>query len=346
MKLDIYSKEGQLKLTVIPESNNAESLGIQEESTLALSFTGFACIPLEVYDYVEFQGRRYWVTERYVPKMNARKEWAYSVSLFGVEGLAAQTLMVNPSDDDNPVLTLTAPAREHAALIVANLNRRMETTDWKVGEVVVSEYIDIEYTGKYASDALSELSEAAGTEWWFDGMTLNISRCEFGEPIPLSYGNGLLGGISRTTADGVKFFTRLFPVGSSRNIDPDYYGHARLQLPDGAKYVEQDTRLGIVEHYEQAAFEDIFPRRIGQVGTVRHEEATGDDSEPFTIWYFTDPDIPFDPNQYEIGGLVKRVTFQSGEPHCSSSRTAALCAAVSLAYRCDTRGRSLTIASR
>lgn len=313
MKLDIYSKDGLLKLTVVPESNNAESLGIQEESTLALSFTGFACVPLEVYDYAEFQGRRYWVTERYVPKMNARKVWAYSVSLFGVEGLAAQTLMVNPSDDDNPVLTLTAPAREHAALIVANLNRRMGTTDWKVGEVVVSEYIDIEYTGKYASDALSELSEAAGTEWWFDGMTLNISRCEFGEAIPLSYGNGLLGGISRTTADGVKFFTRLFPVGSSRNIDPDYYGHARLQLPDGVKYVEQDTQLGIIEHYEQAAFEGIYPRRVGQVGTVRHKEATGEDGEPFTIWYFTDPDIPFDPNQYEIGGLVKRVTFQSGE---------------------------------
>lgn len=313
MKLEIYSKDGQHKLTVAPEISNAESLGIQEESTLALSFTGFACIPLEVYDYAEFQGRHYWVTERYVPKMNARKEWAYSVNLQGVEGLAAQTLMVNPSDDDNPVLTLTAPAREHAALIVANLNRKMGTTEWKVGKVVVSEYIDIEYTGKYASDALSELSEAAGTEWWFDGMTLNISRCEFGEPIPLSYGNGLIGGISRTTADGVKFFTRLFPVGSSRNIDPDYYGHARLQLPGGVKYVEQDTRLGIIEHYEQAAFEDIFPRRVGQVGTVRHEEAMGDDGDPFTIWYFTDPDIPFDPNQYEIGGLVKRVTFQSGE---------------------------------
>lgn len=313
MKLDIYSKDGRLKLTVAPESSNAESLGIQEESTLSLSFTAFACVTLEVYDYAEFLGRRYWVTERYVPTMNARREWAYSVRLSGVEGLAAQTLMVNPDDGDNPVLILSAPAREHAALIVANLNRRMGTTDWKVGEVVVSEYIDIDYTGKYASDALSELSGAAGTEWWFDGMTLNISRCEFGEPIPLSYGNGLLGGISRTTADGVKFFTRLFPVGSSRNIDPDDYGHTRLQLPDGATYVEQDVHLGIVEHYEQAAFEGIYPRRVGQVGTVRHEEATGDDGEPFTIWYFTDPDIPFDPNQYEIGGLVKRVTFQSGE---------------------------------
>ena len=313
MELGIYSKDGRLKLSVAPGDNGACSCGIQEESILAVSFTAFECIALEVYDYADFEGRRYWILERYLPQMNARREWTYSIRMSGAEGLAGQTLMVNPEDDDNPVLTLSAPAREHAALIVANMNRKTGTIEWKVGEVVVSEYIDIEYTGKYASDALSELSAAAKTEWWFDGMTLNISRCEFGEPIPLSYGNGLIGGISRTTADGVKFFTRLFPVGSSRNIDPDYYGHARLQLPGGVKYVEQDTRLGIIEHYEQAAFEGIFPRRVGQVGTVRHEEAMGDDGESFTIWYFTDPDIPFDPNQYEIGGLVKRVTFQSGE---------------------------------
>jgi len=313
MELKIYSKEGNLKLTASPDSNSAATCGIQEESVLALSFTAFECVTLEVYDYADFLGRRYWILERYQPKMNCDSEWSYSVQLSGVEGLTTQVLMVNPDDDDNPILTLTAPAREHAALIIANMNRKMGTTEWKVGEVVVSEYIDIEYTGKYASDALSELSSAAGTEWWFDGMTLNISRCEFGEPVPLSYGDGLIGGIERSMADGVKFFTRLFPVGSSRNIDPDRYGHARLQLPDGAKYVEQDTHLGIIEYFEQEAFDAIYPRRIGTVGSVRSEERTNDDGSPFTVWYFTDPDIPFDPNQYEIGGLVKRVTFQTGE---------------------------------
>nr|DAP85929.1 MAG TPA: Minor structural protein putative tail fiber [Caudoviricetes sp.] len=313
MELKIYSKEGNLKLTASPDSNSAATCGIQEESVLSLSFTAFECVTLEVYDYADFLGRRYWILERYQPKMNCDSEWSYSVQLSGVEGLTTQVLMVNPDDDDNPILTLTAPAREHAALIIANMNRKMGTTEWKVGEVVVSEYIDIEYTGKYASDALSELSSAAGTEWWFDGMTLNISRCEFGEPVPLSYGNGLIGGIERSMADGVKFFTRLFPVGSTRNIDPDRYGHARLQLPDGAKYVEQDTHLGIIEYFEQEAFDAIYPRRIGTVGSVRSEERTSDDGSPFTVWYFTDPDIPFDPNQYEIGGLVKRVTFQTGE---------------------------------
>lgn len=314
MELRIYSKQGEPKLTAVPDDNSSASCGIQEESVLALSFTAFACVAVEVYDYVDFEGVRYWALERYRPRMNARREWAYSVKFYGAESLGKQALMVNPTDGlDDPIVTLTAPAREHAALIVANLNRITGTTDWKVGEVIVTPYITIEYTGKYVSDALSELASAAETEWWFDGLTLNIGRCEFGEAIELAYGDALLGGLNIAAADGVKFFTRLFPVGSSRNIDPDRYGAARLQLPGGVKYVEQDTELGIVEHFEQEAFADIYPRRVGTIGSVRSREVKNDDGEPYTIWYFTDPDLPFDPNEYELGGLVKQVTFQSGE---------------------------------
>lgn len=124
MELKIYSKEGNLKLTASPDSNSAATCGIQEESVLSLSFTAFECVTLEVYDYADFLGRRYWILERYQPKMNCDSEWSYSVQLSGVEGLTTQVLMVNPDDDDNPILTLTAPAREHAALIIANMNRK------------------------------------------------------------------------------------------------------------------------------------------------------------------------------------------------------------------------------
>ena len=49
MELKIYSKEGNLKLTASPDSNSAATCGIQEESVLALSFTAFECVTLEVY---------------------------------------------------------------------------------------------------------------------------------------------------------------------------------------------------------------------------------------------------------------------------------------------------------
>ena len=128
----------------------------------------------------------------------------------------------------------------------------------------------------------------------------------------LGYDNGLVS-LERDSADNVKFFTRLFPIGSTRNIAPEEYGYSRLQLPSRRSYVEQNTQQGIVEHYERDAFSGIYPRRIGTLSGVRSEQHTDDDGEPFTIYYVKDTSLTFDPNSYEIGGLVKQMTFQSGE---------------------------------
>ena len=314
MEIRIYSNTGELRLAAAPSQSDRETAGIGQDCVLSLSLTAFECVALEVYDYVDFLGRRYILTDAYLPKMVARGEWKYDLKLYGVEAMAAHTLMVNPTDgDDNPEVTLTAPAAEHAALIVANLNRRAGTTLWQVGTVIDTPYIDLDYTGMTASDAIAALASAAGSEWWFDGYTFNLCRCEYGDAIQLEYGGMLLSEITPGIADGATFFTRLFPLGSTRNIDPDKYGHARLQLPDGSRYVDSRTDLGIIEAFEEDAFAGIYPRRVGKVGEVRSEQRTGEDGVDYTVWYFTDPDLPFNPNDYEIGGLVKKVTFQSGE---------------------------------
>lgn len=314
MEIRIYSNTGELRLAAAPSQSDRETAGIGQDSVLSLSLTAFECVALEVYDYVDFLGRRYILTDAYLPKMVARGEWKYDLKLYGVEAMAAHTLMVNPTDgDDNPEVTLTAPAAEHAALIVANLNRCTGTTLWQVGTVVDTPYIDLDYTGMTASDAIAALASAADSEWWFDGYTFNLCRCEYGDAIQLEYGGMLLSEITPGIADGATFFTRLFPLGSTRNIDPDKYGHARLQLPDGSRYVDSRTDLGIIEAFEEDAFAGIYPRRVGKVGEVRSEQRTGEDGVDYTVWYFTDPDLPFNPNDYEIGGLVKKVTFQSGE---------------------------------
>ena len=314
MEIRIYSNTGELRLAAAPSQSDRETAGIGQDSVLSLSLTAFECVALEVYDYVDFLGRRYILTDAYLPKMVARGEWKYDLKLYGVEAMAAHTLMVNPTDgDDNPEVTLTAPAAEHAALIVANLNRRTGTTLWQVGTVIDTPYIDLDYTGMTASDAIAALASAADSEWWFDGYTFNLCRCEYGDAIQLEYGGMLLSEITPGIADGATFFTRLFPLGSTRNIDPDKYGHARLQLPDGSRYVDSRTDLGIIEAFEEDAFAGIYPRRVGKVGEVRSEQRTGEDGVDYTVWYFTDPDLPFNPNDYEIGGLVKKVTFQSGE---------------------------------
>ena len=313
MELKIYNRKGALKLTVSPSENSTRQKRLMGDHVLGLSFTAFECVPLEVYDYVDFEGVRFWITEEYAPKQTSTVEWEYDCKFYGIESLMRQALVLKLVDGENdPIFSLTAPAREHMALIVANINRQMGTTDWKVGEVLSTENLTLDYEGTYCDEALSMLADAAKTEFWTDGMTVNLCRCEYGDEAVLGYDNGLVS-LERESADNVKFFTRLFPIGSTRNIDPDEYGYSRLQLPSRRSYVEQNTQQGIVEHYERDAFSGIYPRRIGTLSSVRSEQHTGEDGEPFTIYYVKDTSLTFDPNSYEIGGLVKQMTFQSGE---------------------------------
>lgn len=313
MELKVYNRKSVLKLTVSPSENSTRQKRLMGDHVLGLSFTAFECVPLEVYDYVDFEGVRFWITEEYAPKQTSTVEWEYDCKFYGIESLMRQALVLKLVDgESDPIFSLTAPAREHMALIVANINRQMGTTDWKVGEVLSTENLTLDYEGTYCDEALSMLADAAKTEFWTDGMTVNLCRCEYGDEAVLGYDNGLVS-LERDSADNVKFFTRLFPIGSTRNIAPEEYGYSRLQLPSRRSYVEQNTQQGIVEHYERDAFSGIYPRRIGTLSGVRSEQHTDDDGEPFTIYYVKDTSLTFDPNSYEIGGLVKQMTFQSGE---------------------------------
>lgn len=313
MELTIHSKNQALKLTVSPSDNSTRQKTLMSDHVLNLTFTAFECVRIEVLDYVDFAGVRFWAMEEYAPKEVSTVEWEYNCKFYGIENLIGQALVLELTDGKNdPVFSLTAPAREHMALIVANINRKLGVTDWKVGEVISTENITIDYQGTYCDEALSKLADETESEFWFDGQTVNLRRCEYGEEITLGYDNGLTS-LDRQAADNIQFFTRLFPIGSSRNIDPDEYGYSRLQLPSKMSYVEQNIEQGVVEYYEEEAFSGIYPRRVGTISSVRSEEKTGEDGDPFTIYYFKDSEIPFDPNDYELPGLVKQVTFQSGE---------------------------------
>ena len=312
MELKIYDKWNQLRTTLVPDSSSTHHEEVGGDDYLSVSLDSQECVTLELNDWTVWEGRKFWCAETYTPKQTGRRKWTYSVKLYGAASLIKQALMLNT--ENSPVFSYTATAREHVALVVKNLNRWMGgITDWKVGKVEATGNIVVDYSeGLYGNDALKKIADEAGTEWWIEGMTVNVCRCERGDEVTLGYGNGLLS-IERDSADNVKFFTRLFPIGSSRNIDAEKYGSSRLLLPSRATYVERNTELGIVEHFEQTAFQDIYPRRTGKVSSVRKETKKGDDGKPFDIYYFTDGEMNFDPNEYEIGGLVKRVTFQTGQ---------------------------------
>lgn len=317
MIITIYDKSGNARAEISAGESSTQQKGVQSDNVLSLSFTHYEHIALDVNDYVDFEGERYWLTERYVPAQKSEGEWTYDVKLYGIESMIKRFLVLETTDGNaEPVFTLTATAREHVAMVVKCINNGMgHTTDWKVGRVDGQELIVIDYEGKYCDEALKEIAEkvGGGAEWWVEGQTVNICRCEHGEEIELGYGKGLTS-LERETGNSSKFYTRLFAIGSSRNIDAEKYGHSRLMLPGGRQYVEVHTdEYGVYDHYEKDAFSGIYPRRTGEVSSVRSEEVKGDDGKTFTVYYFKDETLSFDPNEYELAGEKKRVSFADGE---------------------------------
>lgn len=313
MLLTLYDQTGSVKATLSPNDTSTQDKEIQGDNVLSLSFTLYEYVGIDVNDYVDFEGERYWAVEKYLPNEKSTVEWEYNVKLYGIESLIKRFLVLKTVDGENEaVFTLTARPIDHMRLIVQSINSGMNTSDWKVGTVEGTDNVVIDYFGKYCDEGLKELAEKVGAEWWIEGETVNLCRCEHGEELTLAYGAGLTN-LDRDVADNAKFYTRLFPIGSSRNIDPERYGASRLQLPGGVKYVDVNAeRYGVIHHYEQEAFSGIYPRRVGVVSSVRSENVQDSDGNPSTIYYFKDDDLTFDPNDYEIGGLVKHVSFQEG----------------------------------
>ena len=315
--LTIFNKNGQMRTAIEPSDNSTQTKEVQGENLLNLSFTHYEHIPLDVLDYVDFEGERYWLLEKYAPKQINSQEWSYDLKMYGADSLIKRFLVLETTDGNaEPIFTLTATPREHAQMVLNCINAGMgNSTPWQLGQVDGENLIVIDYNGTYCNEALTKIVEAVGgkTEWWFDAQTLNICRCESGDEITLAYGNGLTE-LERDTSNIAKFYTRLFPIGSDRNIDPEKYGYFRLMLPEKRKYVEiQTEEYGVFDHFEREAFADIYPRRIGTISEVRSEDVSDENGTPFTIYYFKDDSLDFDPNQHELPNETKRISFQDGD---------------------------------
>ena len=312
--LTIYNPDGSKLLDACLDSST-QDWAIMSENRLQMEFYSEECILLPSGCYVDFDDRRFWLLDEYKPTLESSLEYAYNVKFVGAESLLSVTLMLKTTDgEDNPIFPLTAPASQHLALIVANLRRRFPDIPWHVGDVIETENIYIEYAGTYCADAIQQIVSGRDAEWWVDDeYGINVGRCELGDLVELGYQKGLIGGITHSLANNLRSYAYLCPIGSTRNINPERYGHDRLQLPDGIKLIPMNPEQGIAELAEANAFAGIYPRYIGEVTAVRTEEGTNEDGSKFTIYFIEDAAIPFNPNEYELPGKVKNITFQSGE---------------------------------
>ena len=317
MELEIYDRQGALKRKVSPDSSSRWTEEVGAEFVVTVNFTTWEFFVLSVGDYVEISGKRFSIRKEYRPKKTDTQKYTYNISFYGREHDMQDLLFcrLNQGEDDlESVFAYDGTPMEMLEKLVANMNRNTDGVTWRAGQAVTGDRKTINFNGLFCWDAAGEIAGAWETEWWLDGEYLNIGKCEHGERVTLGYMKGLKTGLTQNeNSNSIKWFTRLIPVGSTKNIDPSKYGYTHLQLPSRDKYIDLNTQLGLKEHREEAAFQDIFPHRLGTVSSVRSEEQTNTDGEEYTVYYIKDKDLPFNPDEYMISEEVIHITFESGD---------------------------------
>ena len=316
MELKIYDKNNNLRLTASPNSSSTVTEEIGGECSVSASFTHTAYVPLDVDDYIELEGVRYKVKSRYRPKQKNTQTYEYSVKFYAPIHDAEDTLMLFQEGGTTSEFSYDGGPREHLQLWIDNMNRRAGGNLWSIGTVITSENKTIDYRNVKCWDAAfgsNGIAATFETEMWADGYVINLCKAERGEVVELGYLQGLTN-LAQEDNGEVKFFTRLFPLGSTRNIDATKYGYSRLQLPDRSLYVDKNVDLyGVKEETEEDAFSEIYPKYVGTVSSVRTEEKTNEEGREYTVYYFKDNGMNWNPKDYWIPDLDYMLQFQTGE---------------------------------
>lgn len=316
MELKIYDKANNLRLTASPNTSSSVTEEIGGECSVSASFTHTEYIPLDVDDYIELEGVRYKVKSRYRPKQKNTQTYEYSVKFYAPIHDAEDTLMLFQEGGTTSEFSYDGGPREHLQLWIDNMNRRAGGNLWSIGTVITADNKTIDYRNVKCWDAAfgsNGIVATFETEMWADGYAINLCKAERGEMVELGYLQGLTN-LAQEDNGEVKFFTRLFPLGSTRNIDATKYGYSRLQLPDRSIYVDKNVDLyGVKEETEETAFSEIYPKYIGTVSSVRTEEKTSEEGRKYTVYYFKDNGMNWNPKDYEIPDLDYMLKFQTGE---------------------------------
>ena len=316
MELKIYDKANNLRLTASPNTSSSVTEEIGGECSVSASFTHTEYVPLDVDDYIELESVRYKVKSRYRPKQKNTQTYEYSVKFYAPIHDAEDTLMLFQEGGTTSEFSYDGGPREHLQLWIDNMNRRAGGNLWSIGTVITADNKTIDYRNVKCWDAAfgsNGIAATFETEMWADGYAINLCKAERGEMVELGYLQGLTN-LAQEDNGEVKFFTRLFPLGSTKNIDASKYGYSRLQLPDRSLYVDKNVDLyGVKEETEETAFSEIFPKYIGTISSVRSEEKENEEGRKYTVYYFKDNGMNWNPKDYEIPDLDYMLKFQTGE---------------------------------
>lgn len=303
-------------LRVYPSDESELTTGVMTSGKVVLHFRSDQDIKLEQGATIEFLGNTYTLVYPQETKKLWRGYLEYIATFYSSAEQLKHKLLKDPSNIARTSFVFAGSPTDFATLVARSMGH-----EWNVGNCVATSYDKtIAFKEESCWAALGRVAEEFHTEWVVEGKSISLRKDERykEDPLPLSYGkgNGFLSGVSqRGNADNLPI-SRLYVLGSSRNIDPTKYGASTLHLPKSwsSERMRTDEAGNYIELIEgngaEGAMElsDLYPHRVGVVSSVvvaneaKHFYDVIDTSIPEELNY----------NDYRIRGEKAILKFETG----------------------------------
>lgn len=315
--------------------NDKLSLGVSEgfvhtkelmkENSIAIQFNLNVMFDFVRGDYVEHEGEKFILRKNYQPEEVDTGQYRYELVFEGTDMQFQDFIMFYTMQGlKEAEWTLTSSARDFMVIALENIRRYFNDDSFVLGDVIDSDIQNISFDADTVYDALASIAETFECDWYLAGKILSlVSKYEYGDPVVLER-EVAVSDITRSNDNDAEYCTRLYALGSTRNIPKNYRttgsGEAvdaivqkRLRLPiSNGDYIDTIPNMKQSEILERVVrFDDIYPRRVGAITELRSIDRTEDENNPFIVYFFKDSGLEFKLD-YILPGETLMITFESG----------------------------------
>lgn len=333
--MKIYSRQGSEKADITPNEGSKWRKELMAEEYVLLKFTSKKFIAIAKGDYIVADFGTYYIVDLTRPKWNTTSgAWDYELK-FHAEWMKWQnrTFFFNRQQGNKEkAWQLTQFIGYFLDLLVDNISQAGFGDNWlyAIDDDTLNTTVKcISFDGVSILDGLNTICETWETEWWIEGRTIHIGKCEFGTSVKFEIGE-LLNDMTASESNGT-YANRLYAFGSTRNIPTNYRGELsqatiegivekRLMLPEGTDYVDAIPNMNNDDVVEGiVVFDDIYPRNTATMTAVSTKEYTDsienedgtETSEKWNAYRYKDASVQFK-SEYVIAGEELRIVFQTG----------------------------------
>jgi hypothetical protein len=324
---DIIVKDidGNDKLSLGVSENFVHKKELMKENSITIQFNLHVMFDFVRGDYVEHEGEKFILRKNCQPEEVDSGQYRYEPVFEGTDMQFQDFIMFYTMQGlKEAEWTLTSNARDFMLIALENIRRFFNDDSFVLGDIIDSEIKNISFDADTVFDALASIAETFECEWYLKGKTLNlVSRYEYGEPVVLER-EIALADIARSNDNDSEYCTRLYALGSTRNIPKNYRTagsgemvdaivQKRLRLPvSNGDYIDAIPNMKQSEILERVVrFDDVYPRRVGVITELISDDRTVDENNPFIVYRFKDSGLQFG-RDYILPGETLMITFESG----------------------------------